>query len=98
MLAGYTTGSTIYSSSPPAGYIWVVRNITAGLNGGTGAVIACGIQGMGYPIQLGIPQGNLTTSCVWEGRLVVMAGEALDFVCTSGSVYYSIDGYQLSAA
>jgi hypothetical protein len=86
--------TTWTSADVPAGYIWVVRDISmiwGGLVGASG-VIAIGDTGFfAYDF-------NPTTTNVahWDGRAVLEAGEHLDQASTGDGVDFVISGYQLS--
>lgn len=86
-----TTGAHALGTVP-SGRVWVVRDLE-GYRTGAGAGIGLWHLGPVYGVEWNSAAGEQTFQ--WEGRVVLLAGEALEFQLVSGTWYWIASGYEL---
>jgi hypothetical protein len=96
LAADVKPGQTLYAA-PPAGKVWIIRNIIAS-GGGSGAATEAAISAP-YPLPVAVvfQAANQTTNYNAETRIVLNAGEQLGVAAFVGDWYVTITGYEFDA-
>lgn len=94
------TNANVTYYTVPAGYVAVVRTMTAawtttGTTAGVVQVLLNGANSWVWVVPTAAPDSN---SALWNGRLVLPAGELVRAAATAaGSVFLTVSGYLLTA-
>lgn len=93
------TNANVTYYTVPAGFVAVVRTMTAawtttGTTGGVVQVLLNGANSWVWVVKTPAPDSD---SALWDGRLVLPAGELIRAAATaSGTIHLTVSGYLLS--
>lgn len=77
----------------PAGYVFVLRCVTAVSVSAASAVFQVAVAATANVISAEL--GAVGTGLIWDLRVVVNAGEVISVAAATGNLQYSISGYLL---
>lgn len=96
MLGGLATPAAGLEATVPAGYVWVIRDISA-LAAQAGSINVC-VLIAGQAFIWGVTSLTAEASVSWSGRQVANAGEQLQAITQGQNTYFLVSGYQLAVA
>ena len=94
-----STGTTVaLASTCPAGKVWIVTDAIAVSSSGVVGDAAFLVSAGGYPItSFHVLTAGALNYQQFTGRVVLVAGEQLRLVPTSGNWVFQVTGYELDA-
>ncbi|HZZ55296.1 MAG TPA: hypothetical protein VFE26_13550 [Trebonia sp.] len=92
-----SAGQTVYAA-PPAGKVWIIRNIIANGGGSSSATEAAIFAPYPLTVAVALQAANAQTNYNAETRIVVEDGERLGVSAFVGAWYVTITGYEFDAA
>jgi hypothetical protein len=94
-LDGNPTNTTL-SAVVPAGYTWVIRDISGAFWAQTAPTPQVNFSRSGGAIFYVVVSNGAVEAFQWRGHQVLNAGETLSVQVVNGGCYFAISGYQLT--
>lgn len=89
--------AALVNASPPAGKVWVIRNIVAVADGSASQAVAGIYAPVPTTIAVAVQAPGATTVFTADTRVVVLPGETLRVQAVTGTWHVTVTGYEFDS-